>query len=57
MKVKAAIAQAQRPVMIIAHSLGVPTALQATVQNAEKFVALSLLRLPMSLMRKYVPNI
>ncbi|WP_254493582.1 alpha/beta hydrolase [Bartonella sp. B1099] len=35
-EVKTAIAQAQRPVMIIAHSLGVPTALHATVQNAEK---------------------
>ncbi|WP_345118721.1 alpha/beta hydrolase [Bartonella pachyuromydis] len=35
-EVKNAISQAQKPVMIIAHSLGVPTAIHATQQNAEK---------------------
>ncbi|WP_332061081.1 RBBP9/YdeN family alpha/beta hydrolase [Bartonella sp. CB74] len=35
-KVKIAIAQAQKPVVIIAHSLGVPTAIHATSQNAKK---------------------
>lgn len=35
-EVKTAIAQAQKPVVIIAHSLGVPTALLATTHNAEK---------------------
>ncbi|WP_039760243.1 RBBP9/YdeN family alpha/beta hydrolase [Bartonella queenslandensis] len=35
-EVKTAITQAQRPVMIIAHSLGVPAAIHATIQNAEK---------------------
>ncbi|WP_455480007.1 RBBP9/YdeN family alpha/beta hydrolase [Bartonella sp. B23] len=35
-EVKIAIAQAQKPVVIIAHSLGVPTAIHATLQNAEK---------------------
>ncbi|KEC54469.1 RBBP9/YdeN family alpha/beta hydrolase [Bartonella koehlerae] len=35
-EVKIAISQAQKPVVIIAHSLGVPTAIHATLQNAEK---------------------
>ncbi|WP_019223517.1 RBBP9/YdeN family alpha/beta hydrolase [Bartonella rattaustraliani] len=35
-EVKSAIAQAQKPVVIIAHSLGVPTVLHATQQDAEK---------------------
>ncbi|WP_455482582.1 RBBP9/YdeN family alpha/beta hydrolase [Bartonella sp. B35(2025)] len=35
-EVKIAIAQAQKPVAIIAHSLGVPTALHATIENTEK---------------------
>ncbi|ENN95093.1 alpha/beta hydrolase [Bartonella vinsonii] len=35
-EVKIAIAQAQKPVVIIAHSLGVPIAIHATLQNAEK---------------------
>ncbi|MET3589979.1 putative alpha/beta hydrolase family esterase [Bartonella silvatica] len=35
-EVKIAIAQAQKPVVIIAHSLGVPTALHATLQYPEK---------------------
>ncbi|EJF81771.1 RBBP9/YdeN family alpha/beta hydrolase [Bartonella doshiae] len=34
--VKNAIAQAEKPVVIIAHSLGVPTAIHATIQHAEK---------------------
>ncbi|MCZ2204397.1 RBBP9/YdeN family alpha/beta hydrolase [Bartonella sp. A05] len=35
-KVETAIAQAQKPVALIAHSLGVPTAILATAQNAKK---------------------
>ncbi|WP_455477607.1 RBBP9/YdeN family alpha/beta hydrolase [Bartonella sp. B41] len=35
-KVEIAIAQAQRPVAIIAHSLGVPTSLHASIQNTKK---------------------
>ncbi|WP_455475279.1 RBBP9/YdeN family alpha/beta hydrolase [Bartonella sp. B17] len=35
-EVSVAIAQAQKPVAIIAHSLGVPTAIHAIAQNSEK---------------------
>ncbi|MBX4335560.1 RBBP9/YdeN family alpha/beta hydrolase [Bartonella raoultii] len=35
-EVKSAIACAQKPIFIIAHSLGVPTAIHAAVQNTEK---------------------
>lgn len=35
-EVKIAIAQSQKPIVIIAHSLGVPTTIHATLKNAEK---------------------
>ncbi|WP_455474899.1 RBBP9/YdeN family alpha/beta hydrolase [Bartonella sp. B30(2025)] len=37
-EVNIAIAQAQKPIAIIAHSLGVPTALDAIAQNSEKIL-------------------
>ncbi|WP_455478287.1 alpha/beta hydrolase [Bartonella sp. B10] len=35
-EIKIAIAQSQKPVVIIAHSLGVPAALHATIQSTKK---------------------
>lgn len=44
-EVKIAIAQAQKPVVIIAHSLGVPIAIHATLKTQKKFVVPFLLHL------------
>lgn len=45
-EVKIAITQAQKPVFIIAHSLGVPTAIQATLPNAGKIYGAFFVALP-----------